>query len=166
MGKFGCTQIRTSSSSSSEKKKDFFNLFLGFGISCPEAFWKRKKTKKWEGGGYFCTIKRTYLAKTLGYRGELGRVFGSNVTLAVLISLIIIITILIIITFTSLMSIFLAGVCLWRPFPTPIFLFCVHFPAPQSLIYCSCETRNWRFPNNIPLLLNHGNNFFFHSDKK
>ena len=29
MGKFGCTQIRTSSSCSSERKKDFGNLFLG-----------------------------------------------------------------------------------------------------------------------------------------
>ena len=36
MGKFGCTQIRTSSSCSSEKKKGFSNLFLGFGIFCPE----------------------------------------------------------------------------------------------------------------------------------
>ena len=36
MGKFGCTQIRTSSSCSSEKEKDLFNLFLGFKIFCPD----------------------------------------------------------------------------------------------------------------------------------
>ena len=30
MGKFGCTQIRTSSSESSERKKEFGNLFFGF----------------------------------------------------------------------------------------------------------------------------------------
>ena len=38
MGKFGCTQIRTSSSCSSERKKDFGNLFLGFWIFWPKFF--------------------------------------------------------------------------------------------------------------------------------
>ena len=43
MGKFGCTQIRTSSSCSSERGHDFGNLFFGFWIFCPEvssAFWQ------------------------------------------------------------------------------------------------------------------------------
>ena len=35
MGKFGCTQIRTSSSCSSEKIFFFFNFWV-VGISCPE----------------------------------------------------------------------------------------------------------------------------------
>ena len=86
MGKFGCTQIQTSSSCSSEKKKDFFYFFLWGGwISCSEvwsAFWQKRPKRFFDP---FFNPPGDILAKTWGYRGELGRVFGSNFPLALLI---------------------------------------------------------------------------------
>ena len=77
MGKFGCTQIQTSSSCSSEKKKNLV-FFLGF-----EYFAQRPFDKN--GQKIFLARRETLLAKKGGYSGELGGVLGSNVPLAMLI---------------------------------------------------------------------------------
>ena len=80
MGKFGCTQIQTSSSWSPEKKKDFFNMFLGFGIFCPEDKNRPQKLVDW-----FLTPSVTFLVKFWGYRWAHGSIFGSNIPLILLI---------------------------------------------------------------------------------
>ena len=44
IGALGCTQVRISNSCSSKRKKDFGNLYFGFGIFCLEvqsAFWRK-----------------------------------------------------------------------------------------------------------------------------
>ena len=85
MGKFVCTQIRTSCSCSCEKKKDFLNLFFWVWNILPRGLiGLLTKTPK-KNLGYFCTLKRTFLANKWGFRSELGQVLGSNVPLAVLI---------------------------------------------------------------------------------
>ena len=76
MGKFGCTQIRTSSSCSSERKKDFDNLFF----SGSEYFAQRFNRPVEENGQKsltnILTPRGTFLAKKGGYSWELAGVFG------------------------------------------------------------------------------------------
>ena len=87
MGNFGCTQIRTSSSCSYEKKKDFFYFWggLGLGLAYLAQRFNRPLDKNPKKFGYFCTKKRTFLAKRWGNWGELVEVFGLNIPLALLI---------------------------------------------------------------------------------
>ena len=63
MGKFVCTQIRTSCSCSSEKEKDFSNLFWGLEYFAQRFNWpfdKNGQTKKFDP---IFDLWRTFLAK-------------------------------------------------------------------------------------------------------
>ena len=76
MGVFGCTQIRTSSSCSSERKKDANNLFF-FGS---EYFAQRFNQHVDENGQKKLPITQvTVLADFWGCRREYGGIFDSNV---------------------------------------------------------------------------------------
>ena len=67
MGKFRCTKIRTLSSCGFEKKKDFFDLFFGFGIFFPRGLIRLLTKMANKIFDPFSIHQETFLAKKRGF---------------------------------------------------------------------------------------------------